>query len=170
MKREKSILVIDDEEIIHLSIVNILSKEGYKTTTVYSAKEGLKKIENEKVDLVITDLMMPEMSGIELMMEMEERDIEVPIIMITGYHLSACCYMSSRRLSTWALKRKEYIPLRQLVQQSPTPWSTSSLVHRFHGRISLQESWPNRTLAPALRGLMLITIQIWILYSATSTR
>jgi len=79
------ILVIDDEEIVHHSIKRILSRLGYEVEGVFTAQEALDKLDNNHYSAVITDLMMPEMNGIEMMHAMKERGVNPPTIMITGY-------------------------------------------------------------------------------------
>ncbi len=79
------ILVIDDEEIVHHSIKRILSRLGYEVDGVFTAQEGLDKLDNDDYLAVITDLMMPEMNGIEMMHAMKEKGVTPPTIMITGY-------------------------------------------------------------------------------------
>ena len=80
-----SILVIDDEEIIHKSLRKILRRHGHRVDSAMRAQEGLDKLRNGAYDLVLTDLMMPEMNGIELLEAMKQAGIRVPVIMITGY-------------------------------------------------------------------------------------
>ena len=65
------ILVIDDEEVIHASIKRILSRFGYEVTGALSAAEGLKFLSSERYDAVITDLMMPQMNGLEMLSAMK---------------------------------------------------------------------------------------------------
>ena len=79
------VLIIDDEEIVHASVGRILSRGGFETDAVYSAQDGLDRLEQTSYSLVITDLMMPLMNGIELLQAMREREIQTPVIMITGY-------------------------------------------------------------------------------------
>jgi len=84
-RQETRVLVIDDEEIVHASVGKILARAGFQTTSVYSAREGLEKLRQEAFQLVITDLMMPEMNGIEMLQALQTEGIRVPIVMITGY-------------------------------------------------------------------------------------
>ena len=81
----KRILVIDDEEVVHASLRKILSRLGYRIDAVFTAAEGIDKIGREHFDLVITDLMMPAMNGIDLLGELQKMGAAVPVIMITGY-------------------------------------------------------------------------------------
>src|SRR3989338_1316024 len=61
----KKILVIDDEELITKSLLKLLDKEGYSTTVVRSGKEAIDKVKESNYDLIICDVRMPEMDGIE---------------------------------------------------------------------------------------------------------
>lgn len=79
------ILVIDDEEVVHVSLKRILGRKGHEIEATLNAHEGLDLIENDSFDMVITDLMMPEMNGIDLLKELKDRGIQIPVLMITGY-------------------------------------------------------------------------------------
>ncbi len=85
MAENYRVLVIDDEDIVHASIRKILTKLGYEVDAALTAREGLHAMEKNAYDAVITDLMMPEMNGIEMLNAMKERQINVPTIMVTGY-------------------------------------------------------------------------------------
>lgn len=79
------VLVIDDEDVVHASLRKILSRLGYGVEGVLSAKDGLARLEAEAFDLIITDLMMPQMNGIELLEELKRRSCSTPVLMVTGY-------------------------------------------------------------------------------------
>jgi DNA-binding NtrC family response regulator len=79
------ILVIDDEEIVCLSCQRILSEEGYDVYTRLSGPEGLRLIAEEPFDLVIVDLKMPGMDGIEVLQAIKRDYPQIPVIMMTGY-------------------------------------------------------------------------------------
>lgn len=85
MTGKKKILVIDDEQIIHTSIKRILARYDFDVMGSLKAEEGLSMIENQEFDALITDLMMPGMSGLEMLEALSERGVKVPSIMITGY-------------------------------------------------------------------------------------
>jgi len=65
--------------------VEYLSKLGYSATAAYDGREGLHKFEQGDFQLVITDLMMPEMDGMELLEAMKARDSRVIVIVVTGH-------------------------------------------------------------------------------------
>ncbi|MCM8824482.1 MAG: response regulator [Candidatus Omnitrophica bacterium] len=86
----KKILVIDDEELITKSLLKLLTTEGYDTTVVRSGKEAIDKIKEINFDLIICDMRMPDMDGIETikgirvhLKKLNKRSI--PEVLITGY-------------------------------------------------------------------------------------
>ncbi len=79
------ILVIDDEEIVHASVGKILRRAGYSTESVFSAADGLERARQDEYDLIITDLMMPGMNGIELLRALRAAEVNAAMLMITGY-------------------------------------------------------------------------------------
>lgn len=79
------ILVIDDEEVIHVSLGRILGRQGHEVDAVLDAQAGLEKMQSAHYDLVITDLMMPGMNGIQLLERMADLELTVPVMMITAY-------------------------------------------------------------------------------------
>jgi DNA-binding NtrC family response regulator len=85
MGPKAKILVIDDEMVVLNSCRKILSAEGYELQTVRTGVEGLERLSREKFDLVLTDLMMPEMSGIEVLKRIKLLDQDLVTIMMTGY-------------------------------------------------------------------------------------
>ena len=80
-----SILVVDDEEIVHASIRRILSRLGHEVDGALTAAEGLEMMAKGGYDAIITDLMMPEMNGLEMLEAMAKRGVKTPVIMVTGY-------------------------------------------------------------------------------------
>jgi DNA-binding NtrC family response regulator len=80
------VLVIDDEPAIRESLHDLLTVEGgYTVDLAENGTEGLQKFSRRGYDLVLLDLMMPDMSGMEVLHEVRERDRETPIFMITAY-------------------------------------------------------------------------------------
>ncbi|MEK7332227.1 MAG: response regulator, partial [Nitrospirota bacterium] len=77
------ILVIDDEDIVRISCQRALEPEGYDVTAVKSGAAGLRLLENEAFDLVLTDLKMPDMDGIEVLRRVREGWPDTEVILIT---------------------------------------------------------------------------------------
>lgn len=80
-----NILVVDDEAIVLKSCERILSSEGFTVDTATNAKNALSLLEKNFYDLIITDIKMPEMDGIEFMKEVRKKNPDINIIVITGY-------------------------------------------------------------------------------------
>lgn len=85
MSKDLNVLIVDDEQIVLDSAERHLRNDDFKVFKVLSAEEALKAFENEQIHIVLTDLMMPEMDGLELMQALKKSHPHVPIIMITGY-------------------------------------------------------------------------------------
>jgi len=79
------ILVIDDETIVHESCTRILTAKGYSINCAYTAQEGFAKIGEEPYDLVIIDVQMPGIMGIEALKKIKADYPDIGVIMITGY-------------------------------------------------------------------------------------
>ena len=84
MNPAKKILIIDDDERILTSLQDILAREDYILSTANSGKEGLKKCEIDEPDLIITDIIMPDIEGIELIRAIRKRNVNIPIIAMSG--------------------------------------------------------------------------------------
>jgi DNA-binding NtrC family response regulator len=79
------ILVVDDEDIVRTSCSRTLSPEGYDVRLAKNGAEGLKMASEERFDLVLTDLKMPDMDGIEVLRIIKEQWPETAVIIVTGY-------------------------------------------------------------------------------------
>lgn len=80
-----SLLVIDDEEIIRVLLKEILTEDGYQVTTAQDGLEGVELLKQNRYDLIISDMVMPGMNGIEVLQEAFKVDPEYAVVMITGY-------------------------------------------------------------------------------------
>jgi DNA-binding NtrC family response regulator len=79
------ILVVDDEPEMRLALSHALGKSGYAVETASNGREALEKVGREKFRMVITDLKMPEISGMEVLRGVRKISSCIPVIMITGY-------------------------------------------------------------------------------------
>jgi DNA-binding NtrC family response regulator len=79
------ILVIDDEPIVRTSCERTLAPEGYNVTVAASGKEGLEMLDKETFGLVLLDLKMPDMDGIEVLDNIKNKWPDTKVVMITGY-------------------------------------------------------------------------------------
>ena len=82
----KSILIVDDDEMVRIALGELLKPEGYEIQSVGSGKEALEKINEKKYDLLMLDIIMPQMDGLELCIKIREREdySEVPIVFLTA--------------------------------------------------------------------------------------
>lgn len=79
------ILIIDDEKAIRKTLSEILSFEGYKIDEAADGEEGLRKFKEKAFDVVLCDIKMPKLDGIEFLQKAAEANPDVPIIMISGH-------------------------------------------------------------------------------------
>jgi len=79
------ILVVDDEESMRQLLEIALGKEGYRLTLAESGRKATEIFDKSSYDLVISDIKMPDMSGVEVLRHVKETDPSVPVIMITAY-------------------------------------------------------------------------------------
>jgi two-component system, NtrC family, nitrogen regulation response regulator NtrX len=79
------VLIIDDEKAIRKTLAEILSYEGYKIDEAENGEEGLKRFKEKTYDVVLCDIKMPKLDGIEFLDKAREHNPDVPVIMISGH-------------------------------------------------------------------------------------
>jgi YesN/AraC family two-component response regulator len=88
------ILIAEDEDITRKHLIHALKREGYEVVGTRNGREALEQIDREYFDVLITDVKMPEMSGIELLEKTRERYQNIEVLIITGF---AASMLLSRR-------------------------------------------------------------------------
>ncbi|HDI46038.1 MAG TPA: sigma-54-dependent Fis family transcriptional regulator [Candidatus Omnitrophica bacterium] len=83
--QELKILVVDDDPGLLETLTDALELEGYGVTTARAGEEALQILDEEEVDLVITDIKMPGLSGMELLKVIKEKNQSLPVIVMTGF-------------------------------------------------------------------------------------
>ena len=78
------ILVVDDEPVVRELAVEILRRSGYLPEGADGAQAALQRLEEEPFDCLLTDVVMPGMTGLELLQELRERRHELPVVLMTG--------------------------------------------------------------------------------------
>jgi putative two-component system response regulator len=78
------VLVIDDESIVRMLVVEILEAAGYAVTSAESAERALRLLEERDFDLVVSDVVMPGLSGLELLDLVRARSASLPVLLVTG--------------------------------------------------------------------------------------
>ncbi|MEW6381036.1 MAG: response regulator [bacterium] len=81
----KRVLVVDDEQNSREGLSKILTKEGYTVHTAENGKKALIEAENNNFDLIITDLRMPEMDGIEVLEKLRKKNKNIGVVIVTAY-------------------------------------------------------------------------------------
>lgn len=90
MKETKpTILLVEDEENLHETLKLNLEIEGYEVTSAFDGAEALRKISNEYFDLIIMDIMLPELDGISVTESIRVKNNEVPILILSAKNSSA---------------------------------------------------------------------------------
>ena len=114
-------LVVDDEEVIRDVCEQILTGEGYNVTTAASGKEALYLVGENSFDAVVTDIMMPDMSGLELLEVIKSTSMDISAVVITG-------------LGTFDMAtRSDRLGAREFVVKPFTPDELSAAVRKAMG-------------------------------------
>ncbi|HEV3222569.1 MAG TPA: sigma-54 dependent transcriptional regulator [Puia sp.] len=80
-----NILIVDDEKAIRKTLSEILSYEGYKIDEAGDGEEGIRKFRDKEYDVILCDIKMPKMDGIEFLEKAKELNPDIPVIMISGH-------------------------------------------------------------------------------------
>lgn len=105
----KKILVIDDEAIVRISCERALGQEGYEVTSAASGREGLDFLEKNKFGLVLLDLKMPDIDGVEVLNTINRKWPDTKVIMITGYSTVEIA-VQALRLGAYNFIEKPFTP------------------------------------------------------------
>jgi DNA-binding NtrC family response regulator len=81
----KTILFVDDHEVLARLSCEILEMQGYRAVSAYNAEDALRKFDQYKFDLLVTDFRMEGMNGLELARKVHDKNPGVPVIIVTGY-------------------------------------------------------------------------------------
>ena len=85
MAKQEHILVADDDAVIREGLRRVLGKEGYHVETQPNGRMAMDRLQESSFDLLITDLKMPGMSGMEVLQAVKVLQPEMPVILITGF-------------------------------------------------------------------------------------
>lgn len=79
-----TILLVEDEELLRAGVQEMLELQGYKVITAPNGQQALACMAAERIDLIITDLVMPQMNGIDFVQQLRTRQPDVPVIVVSG--------------------------------------------------------------------------------------
>jgi DNA-binding NtrC family response regulator len=127
-KQLKKILIVDDEENARIGLSKLLSQEGYEVDSVANGHEALEYLRRKKVNLVISDINMPEMNGIVFLREMHRHHPSTSIIMITAYG-GVESYLEAMNLGAFEYIHKpvKLEELKSVMRKIFAPTETASL-------------------------------------------
>ncbi|MFQ5862883.1 MAG: sigma-54-dependent transcriptional regulator [Candidatus Brocadiales bacterium] len=161
--REASVLLVDDEEVVLESLHGLFSLEGYTVDTAQDGVQALRKIGRRDFDLVVSDVKMPKLSGLDLLKKVKKKKSDTRVIIITAYgqiteaisaiKLGAYDYLTKPLDDTTLLSTVERalrkgpadddqlnhvnLPLQELVTQDPTMLELLKLVDNIANRDTL---------------------------------
>jgi two-component system response regulator PilR (NtrC family) len=149
--RPPRILVVDDERSMRELLAIVLRREGYEVVLAENGRSAIEALERESVDLLISDIKMPDMSGVEVLRAAKQVDQDILGIMITAFastetaveamRLGACDYLSKPfDIDLLKMKVREKIENRQLRQENVLLKRTLGLSHRFADIIGRSEA------------------------------
>jgi DNA-binding NtrC family response regulator/glycine cleavage system H lipoate-binding protein len=118
MAEDRTMLVVDDEEVVCQACRRIFSRQGFQVDSRTDARQGLSLAAEKDYTIVLLDIKMPNLDGIEFLKRLREKKFDVPVLIITGYpsipnaaaamRLGACDYVTKPFTSeeiTWAVQR-----------------------------------------------------------------
>jgi len=100
----KKVLVVDDEKLVCESCHSILSEEGYQVDMCLSARDSLRRLDGEPFDMLVADLRMPDIDGIDLIEQAKAKRPDLAVVVITGYP------SVETAVATLKLGAAEYVP------------------------------------------------------------
>lgn len=107
--RKKRILIVDDDEDIRALLVTLLERAGYEVRAAGTGEKGLKCLVQTRYDLLITDILMPVMTGIELMQELKRREtLLMPRILVLSAEPGRLREVEPRSLPVHRVERKPF--------------------------------------------------------------
>ncbi len=81
----KTVLFVDDHQVLARLSCEILEMQGYRAICAYSAAEALEKFDQQGIDILVTDMRMDGMNGLELARRIHDKSPQTPVIIVTGY-------------------------------------------------------------------------------------
>jgi len=117
------ILVIEDDEFFSEMLVELLQQDGHKVSLAADGTKALQLLTLQRPDLIITDILMPNMDGIEFIMELAKQGTQIPVIAMSGGRRSISPEFSLESAKLMGVKATLVKPftqtdLRQIVQSS----------------------------------------------------
>lgn len=118
MRKVSHILIVDDEPNIHYSFQKILP-DSYAILSAHSAEEGIEKLRSEKPDVVVMDVKLPGMNGLEALQKMKAIDARIPVIMMTAFGtVNTAITAMKYGAYEYLLKPFDTVKMRRVIEQA----------------------------------------------------
>lgn len=118
--QKPNILIVDDEEDLVKTMVNRLNKRNIKTTGVLSGEEALETTKKDTFDIVVLDVKMPGIDGIETLRELKKIDPGIEVILLTG-HASVDAALDGMKLGAYEFLMKP-CKIEELIEKIDGAW------------------------------------------------
>ena len=116
------ILIVEDDREVAEAVAELVRHLGYEPCVCSHADEVLRYIQTNKVDLMLVDYRMPELTGLDLIMMLEQDNWHLPVIMMTGYPQTVSRIPAEKRKEFIVLKKPITIePLAKAIEESLKP-------------------------------------------------
>lgn len=140
-----SVLIVDDSKVVRLLLRELLVRRGYRVIEATHGKEGLELFDRERPDIVLTDLQMPEMDGLTFIAKLNDRYINIPIIVISGEGTLPNA-IEAVRLGAWDYLIKPFRDARELEITITRALERARLLNENHRyRLHLEELVQSQT-------------------------
>lgn len=99
VSQTKKVLVVDDEKSVISYLCALLQDNGYETVSAYNGREGFQMAQDEKPDLILLDITMPEESGVRMFRNLQENEetAKIPVFIVTGISHDFKAFIESRK-------------------------------------------------------------------------
>ena len=134
MSKQPHLLFVDDERLLHNVFTRLFTRHGMQVTSCLSAVQAVEELKNQDFDLVVTDFMMPDMDGLELLAHIREHHPRLKVIMITAH---GSVQHAVRTMKNGAI---DYIP---------KPFSTTELIERVQTCLDKPAPEPEAAATPS---------------------
>jgi two-component system NtrC family response regulator len=141
-----TILVVDDEPNSLFGICQILTDEGYKVVPTGSGREALKKIGMDPINVVVTDVKMPDLDGIMLLTEIKKVDPHIPVILITAFGSVSMAVEALKEGAFYFFEKPVFNKLEQffaIIRQSLKTQEMEKEIDHLRSEVTAKYSFPN---------------------------
>ena len=132
----KTVLIAEDETVLRESLAELLAEEGYETLQACNGREAYQLVLSRPVDLVLTDVRMPEMDGVELLKRLQQLAPETPVIILTAFGTVQSAVAAMRNgAADYLLKPVQFddvlLRIERAFERSAMAWATRVMTEQL---------------------------------------